>query len=371
MAQHSISTIDIFKSPIPLKEPFVISLGPMYAADNLLVRISTSDGIIGCGECSPFRTIHGESQETGFIVGQYLAEVLLGQNPLDIENCTESMDKMIYGNSCIKSAFDMALYDIASQNAGLSLYKYLGGKKGKLLKTDYTVSIGTTEKMALDAIRIVEAGFQIIKVKLGGNQEEDVERIRQIREAVGYQIPIRIDANQGWSVESAPTILNALSPFHIQLCEEPVHRNLSHKLPEIRKNSPIPIMADESICTPFDAERLIETGACDFFNLKLSKSGGIYKALKIIRMAEKAGIGMQVGGFLESRLGFTAAAHLALCSDQIIHIDFDTPLMFSKDPVLGGISYGIHGEITVPEEPGLGATVDPEFLETLERVSVL
>jgi L-alanine-DL-glutamate epimerase-like enolase superfamily enzyme len=129
-------------------------------------------------------------------------------------------------------------------------------------------------------------------------------------------------------------------------------------------------MADESCCDQFDAERLIEIGACDLINLKLGKSGGIFKALKIIKLAESAGIDIQIGGFLESRLGFTAAAHLAHCSENVKHIDFDTPLMFSHDPISGGIQYGSHGEITLPTGVGLGASIDNSFLESLEKVAI-
>jgi len=368
MTNSVIQEITLYKSPVPLKEPFVISLGPLYSADNLLVKIRTNDGIIGWGECSPFRTIHGESQETGFIVGQYLAAVLKGQYPPDIAANTIRMDKSIFGNSCIKSAFDMALYDISSQMAGLPLYQFLGGKSIRELKTDYTVSIGPVEKMVSDAVLIKAAGFEIIKVKLGGEPKDDVERIRQIREAVGSDIPIRIDANQGWKPEDVPAILEALSPFQIQLCEEPVLRQQFMSLPQIRKNSPIPIMADESCCDPYDAERLIQLKACDLFNIKLSKSGGLFKALQILKMAEQSGIGIQVGGFLESRLGFTAAAHFAQISDSVLHVDFDTPLMFSEDPVVGGISYGPHGEIHLPAGNGLGATIDDQYLKKLEKV---
>lgn len=368
MTNSLIQEITLYKSPVPLKEPFVISLGPLYSADNLLVKIQTTDGITGWGECSPFRTIHGESQETGFLVGQYLAAVLKGQNPLDIAANTIRMDKAIYGNSCIKSAFDMALFDISAQMAGLPLYQFLGGKSIRELKTDYTVSIGPVDKMVSDAVLIKSAGFEIIKVKLGGEPKEDIERIRQIREAVGFDIPIRIDANQGWKPEDVPAILEALSPFQIQLCEEPVLRQQFMALPEIRKNSPIPIMADESCCDPFDAERLIQLKACDFFNIKLSKSGGLFKSLQILKMAEEAGIGIQMGGFLESRLGFTAAAHFAQISDSVLHVDFDTPLMFSEDPVVGGILYGPHGEIHLPAENGLGASINEQYLEKLEKV---
>lgn len=365
-----IKQIEIYESPIKLKKPFVTSLGKHDFAENIIVVIRTNKGVTGFGECSPFMTINGESMETCFIVGQYIAKVLINKNPLNIERCVAMMDNLIYGNSSIKSAFDIALYDIASQHAELPLYKFLGGNNDKLLITDYTVSIGDSEKMADDALKIKKAGFPVIKVKLGETKEKDVKRIRSIRKVIGKTIPIRIDANQGWNVEAAVEILNALSEFNIQFCEEPIPRWNFMKLSKVKKKSPIPVMADESCCDHHDAKRLIDIKACELFNIKLGKSSGIFKALKIIRLAEKAKIKMQVGGFLESRLGFTASAHLALTSKNILHCDFDTPLMFIEDAIIDGINYSKNGIIKVPDKDGLGASVNEKYLKRLKKVIV-
>ncbi len=365
-----ITRIELYPMPVPLKEPFVISLGAFHHADNVVVAIRTDTGLTGFGECSPFRSINGESMDTCMVVGRYLAEGLLGQNPEMIEACVDRMARVIYANSSIKSAFDMALYDLASQAAGLPLYAFLGGKKNKVLVTDYTVSLGEKNKMAGDALRIKERGFQVIKVKLGESADKDVERIRLIREAVGHDIPVRIDANQGWDPEIAVTALCAMESFNIQHCEEPIPRWNFMELAGVRQRSPIPIMADESCCDHHDAKRLIDLAACDLLNVKLGKSGGIFNALKIIRLAEQAEMKIQVGGFLESRLAFTAAAHLALSNDGIIHCDFDTPLMFTEDPVSGGISYDNHGVITVPEAVGLGAYIDDQRLSRLSGIVI-
>ena len=365
-----IDRIEIYQSPIKLKEPFVISLGTLECAENVIVVIHTNTGIAGYGECSPFMTINGESMGTAFVVAQLLAKVLKGKDPLNIEACSLMMDKLIYGNSSIKSAFDIALYDIASQYVGLPLYQFLGGKKNKTIITDYTISIGSIDKMVSDAKKIKDRGFQIIKVKLGGEKYEDIERIKHIREQVGEEIILRIDANQGWTKEHASEILNAIAVYNIQHCEEPIARWQYMQLPELRKYSLIPIMADESCCDHNDAQRLIDINACDLFNVKLGKSSGMYKALKIIKLVEQANKKIQIGGFLESRLAFTASAHLALSSDSIIHYDFDTPMMFEEDPVIGGIEYGSKGLITVPEVPGLGASVDEIYLKRLVKVVI-
>jgi L-alanine-DL-glutamate epimerase-like enolase superfamily enzyme len=365
-----ITQVELYKLFVPLKEPFVISLGPIPNAENVVVILRTSEGITGFGECSPFMSINGESMETCFVVGQYFARLFKGKNALNISGRVEDMDRLIYGNHSIKSAFDMALYDIASQHAGIPLYQFLGGDNSKTIVTDYTVSIGEPAQMAADALKIKNEGYPAIKIKLGRNGSTDVERIRAIREAVGKDIPLRIDANQGWSVPEAVETLKALSVFDIQHCEEPIPRWAFMQLPEVRKQSPIPIMSDESCGDHHDAERLINIGACDYLNIKLGKSGGIYKALKMVALAEKAGMHLQVGAFMESRLAMSAFAHFSLCSPMIQHFDFDTCLMFSEDPVTGGIRYEGNGVIKVTETPGLGASISDEWLSRLEKVIV-
>ncbi|MCZ2458217.1 MAG: dipeptide epimerase [Chitinophagales bacterium] len=365
-----IQQVEIYKLFIPLIEPFVTSLGKEEDAASVVVVIRTDQGISGFGECSPYLPVNGESVDTCFIVGQYFAKVFKGKNALDIEERIADMDNIIYANSSIKSAFDIALYDIASQHAGVPLYKFIGGENNKTIVTDYTVSIGDPVKMAADAVKIKNEGFPAIKVKLGKDGKTDVQRIKLIREAVGNEIPLRIDANQGWNVQEAIETLNALSRFDIQYCEEPIPKWNFMRLSEVRKNSPIPIMADESCGDHHDAERLIELKACDYFNIKLGKSGGIFNALKIARLGEKANIPMQVGAMLESRLGMSAFAHFSLCSTMIHHFDFDTALMFKEDPVSGGIVYQKNGVIHITETPGLGATIDDSWLKKMEKAVI-
>jgi L-alanine-DL-glutamate epimerase-like enolase superfamily enzyme len=363
-----IGSVEIYKLFIPLKEPFVISLGPIRQVQNVVVILRTADGAAGYGECSPYMSINGESVDTCFIVAQYLATVLKGKNALDIGACMEAMNKTIYGNSSIKSAFDIALHDIAAQHAGVPVYRLLGGRNDKVLETDMTVSMGDPQKMKQDAIRFQKEGFPAIKVKLGEELERDVARIKAIREGIGALHPLRIDANQGWqTAENALAVLQALAPYHIEHCEEPISRHRFMELPPLAAASPIPIMADESCGDEWDAQRLIQLKACQMLNIKLGKSSGFYKAMKIAAAGAAAGMSMQVGGFMESRLGMTAAAHLALSNDHIHHCDFDTPLMFTEDPVLGGIRYLEKGIVDLPDVPGLGAVIDERYLKEAEK----
>lgn len=365
-----IKDISLYKLSIPLVEPFITSLGKDEAANNVLVKISTHEGLVGFGECSPYMPINGESQETCFIVGQYFAKALKGKNALDIAACVQLMDSIIYANTSIKSAFDIALYDIAAQHANMPLYKFLGGDNKKIITTDYTVSVGDIDKMVADALKIKAQGYPAIKVKLGKDGKTDVLRMKAIREAVGDSIPLRIDANQGWTIDEAIETLQSLAAYDIQHCEEPIRRWDFMRLPEVKQASPIPIMADECCGDEHDAERLIALKACDYFNIKLGKSGGIYKGLKMVQLAEAAGIHLQVGAMIESRLAMTAFAHFALCSNQIEHFDFDTSLMLKEDVVSGGIVYEANGVVKVPDNKGLGAWIGDEQLERFDSATI-
>src|SRR6185436_8218499 len=165
--QHIISQVEIYKLRIPLIESFITSLAYETHVENVIVVIRTEKGITGFGECSPYMPVNGESIDTCFIVGQYFARLLKGKNALKLPDHLAAMDKLIYANTSIKSAFDIALHDIIGQHKEVPLYQLYKGKNNKELVTDYTVSLSDPEKMAADALKIKNKGYPAIKVKLG------------------------------------------------------------------------------------------------------------------------------------------------------------------------------------------------------------
>ena len=365
-----ITDIDIYKLNVPLSEPFIISLGTITDAQNLVVKLHTNQGITGVGECCPYVYIVGETQESCFAHAQQLARLVKGKNPLYIEDRLAEMHRAMSHNSTVKSAFDMALYDLKGKFCRMPLYALLGGSKSRKIYTDMTVSITTPEKMAADALRFKEMGFPAVKVKLGGTFEDDVARIRAIRAAVGDDIPLRIDANQGWDYTTAINTLKAIAPYNVEHCEEPLPRwNIADQV-RLREKSPIPIMADESLFDAHDALRLAALGACDYFNIKLSKSAGIHGAMHIAAIGAAAGIKSQVGCMSETRFATTALVHVAAANRSINHYDLDSPLMLAKDPVIGGIRYGDDWQVLLPDSPGIGADFDPAFLDEMPHVRI-
>ncbi len=363
-----ISHIDIFRYSIPM-HPFTIATGTMHFAQNIFIRVHTAEGIYGVGECSAFPMITGETQSTCFEMAKEFAALWKGKDEQEIEARMNELHAFTAFNATIKSAFDMSLFDLAAKKSGMPLYKFLGGEK-KSLETDLTIGIGSPEEMAKQATDFKTRGVNILKVKLGKDAATDIERIKMIREAIGEEMLIRIDANQGWNFEDAQFCLNELYRYNIQFCEQPMRSYNDELLPSLRQQLSIPIMADESVFDHHDAQRLITAGACDYVNIKFAKSGGILEAQKIHEVCKSANIPCMMGGMLESRVALTAFAHFALASDNIQFYDMDTCMLGHKvDPVTGGVVF--HGfELEVPETPGIGADVREDFLSALESVTI-
>ena len=363
-----IINTEIYKYSIPMV-PFTIATGTMHFAQNLFIRIHTDEGLIGVGECSAFPMIAGETQNTCYELAKDFAALWKGKDALNIKERLNELDLCIAGNYTAKSAFDLALYDIAAKHAKKPLYAYLGGHQ-KVIESDLTIGIGTPETMAATAIDFVQKGVRMIKVKLGKNAKEDIERIKQIRNAIGDTIILRIDANQGWSYDDAIFALTELGKYNIQFCEQPMRKYNDELLPQLCKLSPIPVMADESVFTHYDAERIIRNKACDYINIKFAKSGGIHEAIKINKVAEENNIVCMMGGMLESRVALTAKVHFAMAFDNIHFYDLDTCMLGQlADPVTGGAIYnGMFLELN--DNIGIGADVDDAYLKKLESIVV-
>lgn len=363
-----ITSIDIYRFSIPM-EPFTIATGTMDHAQNVFIRIHTDKGFYGVGECSAFPMIVGETQDTCLVMAKYFAGLWIGQDALDIPARMQQLHNAAAGNTTIKSAFDIALYDIAAKNAGLPLYQFLGGEKREV-ESDITIGISSPEAMAQKGKAFKASGANILKVKLGKGAETDVERIRQIREAVGAQMKIRVDANQGWSFEEAAFALQAIGQYDIEFCEQPMRTWYNDKLPELMKLSPVKIMADESVYNHHDARMQIESGSCHSVNIKMAKSGGILEAKKIHDVAAERGIPCMMGGMLESRIALSAKLHFVYASPNIHFYDMDTCMLgHLADPCVGGVTYDGY-KLNISDAIGIGADADEGFLSGCEKFTV-
>jgi L-alanine-DL-glutamate epimerase-like enolase superfamily enzyme len=346
--------------------PFTIATGTMEHAQNVFIRVHTDAGFYGVGECSAFPMIVGETQDTCLIMAREFAKLWKGKDALHIEERLQQLHDFTAGNTTIKSAFDMALYDIAAKNAGLPLYRFLGGER-RAVETDITIGIATPEVMAERAVEFKEAGAHILKVKLGKGAVEDIARVKHIRKAVGGDMKIRIDANQGWSFDAAVYALQSMGDYNIEFCEQPMRTWYDDRLHELMQLSPIKIMGDESVYNHHDARRLINTRSCDYINIKFSKSGGIFEATQIHDVAAEKGIACMMGGMLESRIALSAMLHFVYTSPNIKFYDMDTCMLGHKvDPCIGGVTYDGY-LLNINEVIGIGADADDGYLERCER----
>lgn len=366
--QLTITHIDVYRFSIPMV-PFTIATGTMDHAQNTFIRVHTDRDFYGVGECSAFPMIVGETQDTCLIMAKEFARLWKGENALDIEARLKQLHNFTAGNTTIKSAFDMALYDIAAKNAGLPLYKFLGGKKREV-ETDITIGIASPEIMAQRAIEFKDSGARILKVKLGKGAETDVERIRHIRKAVGNGMKIRIDANQGWSFDEAVYALKALGDYDIQFCEQPMRTWYDDKLPELMRLSAVKIMGDESIYNHHDARKQISSGSCNYINIKMAKSGGIFEAKKIHDLAAGHQVACMMGGMLESRIALSSKLHFVYASPGIKFYDMDTCMLGHKeDPCIGGVTYKGYC-LDIADTIGIGADADDAYLKNCEKFTV-
>jgi len=361
-----ITGVEIFLFDIPLTSPFRIAIGEMKAANDLLVRVRTDQGVTGLGEACPFPPITGETQATNAAAAVAIRDMIVGKDPLAIDDLLRLIGPIVHSNPSAVAAFDMALYDILGQVAGLPLFRLFGGTKNQF-ETDITTSLDTLENMTAESRKYADMGYKTLKVKVGLVPDEDFTRLEAIRAAVGPKVAIRIDANQGWTVPQAIYALKKIAPLGIEFCEQPVRAEDKAGLRAVRSQSPIPIMADEALFGPPDAIELIRAEACDTFNIKLMKAGGILNSLRIAHIADAANMCCMVGCMLETRLALTAAAHVVASQANVVYADLDGNSEHVTDPIVDGMMV-VGGKLTLPEKPGLGCDVDPAFVKKLKKI---
>ena len=362
----TIKDIEIYAFDLPLVAPFRISIGEMKAANDVLVRVRTDSGLVGIGEACPFPPITGETQATNIAAAKAIRDMLIGQDPLAIDAVLRLIGPIVHSNPSMVAAYEMACFDILGQAAGLPLYRLFGGNKSTF-ESDITTGIDTPEAMAASTKKHAALGYKTLKVKIGVDPDQDLERLRAVRRAIGDGIKLRVDANQGYTVPQAIDALKKIAPLGIQLVEQPVLASDIAGLKTVRAESPIPIMADEACFLPASALKLVTAEACDYINIKLMKAGGILNSIRIAHIADAANMRCMVGCMLESRIALTAAAHVVASQANIVYADLDGNAEHMADPVVGGMTTKA-GIVTMPEKPGLGCDIDPAFLKKMARV---
>lgn len=352
-----IKDIKVGKVSIPLKKPFITAMRRVDAAEDIIVQVMADTGEIGVGNAPPTAVITGDIQNSvAAAVREIIKPQLLGMDVDDFEDIMAMLDAALYHNFSAKAAVDMAVYDLFGQRYGLPLYKLFGGGRGELT-TDLTISLNAPEVMVRDAEEAVAAGYRELKLKVGVDASLDIQRVQAIRRAVGKDIRIRLDANQGWQPKEAVRTIRRFEDLglDIELIEQPVPAHDIAGLKYVTDHVDTDIMADEAAFGPREVWHLLSMRACDMINIKLMKAGGLHNAVRIVSLAEAAGVTCMMGCMLESKVGITAAASLAAAKRVITKADLDAAVLLAEDPVQGGVTFD-RNRIIIPDTPGLGIT---------------
>lgn len=362
----SIETIPI-NVPIRPDKATIGGRGAHKESPFLIVLVHTDEGITGLGEVSCTPLWSGEDQVTAaHFIHTLLAPLLVGESPLDRTRLTRLMRATLANNPFTRAGVELALWDIAGKAAGLPLYQLLGGAVRNEVRTKYSVSGLEPARAAAIAAWAVEQGFTAMKVKVGMNPATDLERVKQVRQAVGDDVLLGVDANGGWTPADAVQMLPHLTELGIAFVEQPVPAGDHHWLAHVRAASSLPVVADESLSTAADALSLIQAGAADMFSIYVGMGGGLQEAATVAQIGDAAFIPATIGSNLELGIAQAAMIHLAIAAPgirpDIIPCDIISCFFYEHDivqeslPVVGGLA----GKL---ERPGLGVELDPDAVD--------
>jgi L-alanine-DL-glutamate epimerase-like enolase superfamily enzyme len=351
---------------VPLRVPAKWSGGTRLTAPAILVELETDAGITGLGECvgPTLPTIQA-------ILEHELRPFLIGADPLRQELLLRRMEEFAVNWAAIANyaiaGVDVALWDIKGKALGTPVANLLGGIYRNPVPFIGYLFIEAPEVNAEQARRYVEEGYRTLKVKVGRSIDEDAERLRAIRAAVGTEIAIRVDSNMAWSPSTARRAIHRLEPFRIQFVEQPIPRDDVSALADLSRSVDVPISADEGCASLGDALNLIAARACEVFTVYVSEARGLTRAREIAQAADAAGVRCVLGTWAELGVGTAAAVHL-IAATRNFEMASDTHYSMQDDDILTEMLPLRGGSIAVPEGPGLGVQLDPEKVEKYHRL---
>ncbi|HYJ68857.1 MAG TPA: dipeptide epimerase [Nocardioidaceae bacterium] len=339
---------------VPLHTPFVTALRRATAIESLIVEVVDSDGIRGFGEAPQVWAVTGDSLAgSAACVEGPLGAATVGSDADDLHDTCRRVRRAVAGNLAAKAAIDVALHDLAARRRGVPLPVLLGGA-GRTVATDVTVSAGSADEVAKAAQERVADGFGALKLKVGTDAASDAAQVLAVREAVGPDVALRLDANQGWTPREAVRVIGQMEDggADVELVEQPVPAADIDGLGWVTDRVQTPIMADESVFGVRDLVRVIERRASDLVNVKLAKSGGFIPARTLLDLAEAHNMGTMIGSMMETHVGVGAAASLAAAVGTTVVSDLDAA-WWAAEPSDSGLHYA-DATVVLPDAPGLG-----------------
>jgi muconate cycloisomerase len=354
----------------------VTSVGAHPVSRYVIIALETNENVTGWGEATVVPIWSGESQGGALsLIQDYFSRILIGRDPDDFEIILREIDAAAWANPFTKAAVEMALLDLAGKKQNKPVYEFLGGARNPMqISIKFSIGLREPEDTANIALGKVKEGFTAIKIKVGPNPEKDFRRVQAVREAIGPDIRLNVDVNGGWSPEQAIREIPRYEKFNLEYVEQPTPRWDIDGMAKVRAASDVPIMADESVFTVWEAEQVIAKQAADLISIYPGKNGGILKAHKICKMAEAAGIGCHLGSNLEWDIATAAMCHLAVANANVpvnkFPVDILGPLYYAIHPQQKPIKFH-HGKVSVPNGPGLGVEISEEEIKTLSGKSMI
>jgi len=364
-----ITNIRFARLSVPLNTPFKTALRSVKSIDDVVVIIETDSGDIGYGAAPATPIITGDTHASVIAaISTVYKPLLVGRDIANINELTTLIQAAMVNNTSAKAALEIAIYDLWGKLFNAPLYQLLGGGNSSL-STDITISVDSIDKMLADSLDALAQGFNILKIKVGTDIHQDIERVKTIYQAVENKALIRLDVNQGWTAKQTVFAIHKLEDLgvELELVEQPVKAADIAGMQYISERVQTPIMADESAFSPKQVIELIQLNAADIINIKLMKTGGISNAIKIADIASVYHVDCMIGCMLEGSVGVSAAAHLAVAKSSVINkIDLDGPALGKFDPIVGGASFD-KSKITLSELPGLGIEKIEGLLELSQQ----
>lgn len=338
---------------LALTRPYTIALATIHAVELSIVELRAG-GLVGLGAASPAEFVTGESAAACRGALSEL-EWLVGRDARTLPALGRELARRMPATPAARAAVDGALHDLLAQKLGLPLVEMLG-RAHEGLPTSITIGIKSPAAALEEAREYLGRGFRALKVKLGHDLEEDIERVTRLRELVGPDVTLRVDPNQGYTTASLTRFVSATRDVDIEFLEQPLPAKDVAALRALPAELRARVAADESLLDERDALALVRPEpACGIFNIKLMKCGGIQPARGIARIAELAGVRLMWGCMDESRISIAAALHVALASPATRYLDLDGSFDLERDVVSGGFSLQ-DGILRTLDAPGLGVT---------------
>lgn len=364
--RDQIVKIEFWPVDIPITDPFVVATGARVVAENIFVRITLHDGTQGYGESAPFPEVGGETRDSCLTTLRQLAATLIGESAGHYALLAAEMAQTAPSHPAARCGLETAMIDAYCRSTQIPMWQLWGGQDVRSRETDITIPIATLEKSVSLARGWYAQGFRLFKMKVGNDVDQDIRRL----EAVHHSLPgisFIGDGNQGFSREECLAFARGVRRFGgaIVLLEQPVVRDDLDSMTAIRRDTGIPVAADESVRSLADARDVIAQSAADYINIKIMKTG-VIEAVAIAEATLAAGLKLMVGGMVETRIAMGCSFSLVLGMKGFDILDLDTPLLLATDPVHGGYCY--RGSQLEPwHTSGLGITTLPESdLTTVE-----